>query len=132
MAFVLLKELLLKRKNELLAELEAVEVALERSEGKQLFLADDPTQSAAMPEPERPVVGLFGLPPGKAAQKLLEEERRPCLRNEIVAMLLQRGAAAGSKDPERTIQRALDVNLAIGTLRAAGEVIGLPEWFEKN
>ena len=131
MAFVPLRELLLKRKEELLAELSEVDIALEKAGSKQLFLAVEPEKKTEI-EPSRTVHGLFGLPPGKAARKLLVEERRPHTRNEIVTMLLQRGAAAGSKHPERTIQRALDVNIAIGTLRAAGDVIGLPEWFEKH
>jgi hypothetical protein len=131
MAFVPLQELLRKRKEELLAELSEVDVALEKAGAKQLFVAEEPPKAPKI-EPPKPIFGLFGLPPGKAVKKILTENRRPHTRNEIVAMLLQRGAAAGSKNPERTIQRALDVNLAIGTLRASGDVIGLPEWFEKN
>src|SRR5579884_957663 len=137
MVFVPLRDVLLKRKRALLEELYEVDLALEKAGTKQLFITEEAPakELAGIATPERdrteaPIYGLFGLPPGKAAKKLLEQERHPRTRAEIVATLLQRGAAAGSKNPERTIQRALDVNLAIGLLRSRGDLIGLPEWFD--
>ncbi len=135
MAFVPLRDVLLRRKKELLEELYEVDLALDKAGTKQLFITENAVQetTAAMDESGgglAPGSGLFGLPPGKAAKRLLQQENHPRTRAEIVATLMQRGAAAGSKNPERTIQRALDVNLAIGSLHASGDLIGLPEWFE--